>query len=171
MGRTDLQEDEAVSKLKSLAESMDFAMMMTNLGHLPFHVVPMTTKKVDKEGNIWFLSGRQSNHNRNIEADDRVHLIYSKPSSMEFLTVYGKAIIEDDPRILKELYGSTDDMWFEGVKDPNLTAIKVIPLDADYWETKGNQLIALFKMGVGAMTGSRPDITEQGELKIGMSNR
>ena len=60
----------------------------------------------------------------------------------------------------------TDDAWFDGVDDPNLTAIEVVPLDAHYWDAKNNRLISMAKMGIAAITGRRPDLTEQGDLNI-----
>jgi len=78
----------------------------------------MSTKRVDEDGAIWFLSGRDSTHNDNILEDSKVELLDSHPGSMRFLIVYGKATIHEDRKVLKELYGKTDDAWFEGLEDP-----------------------------------------------------
>ncbi|MDP5101172.1 MAG: pyridoxamine 5'-phosphate oxidase family protein [Nonlabens sp.] len=166
MSRTDLKRDEAIAKLKELAEKIDFAMMATDLSHPPFHIVPMSTKKVDKEGNIWFLSDGSSTHNRHIKEEERALLTYSSGSDMEFLTVYGQALISRNQKMIEELYGSTDDMWFDGKDDPNISVIEIKPSDVHYWDTKDNKLVSLLKMGVGALTGEQPDLMETGELDI-----
>jgi len=166
MSEKNLKNKEAIAKLKELAEGIDFAMMSTDLTLPPFHIVPMSTKKVDEDGNIWFLSGRNSNHNKHIEEQGRLLLTYSDKSSMEFLTVYGAARIITKKEIYKEFYNSSDDMWFEGVDDPNVSAIKVLPSDVHYWDTKSGKFISLLKMGVGAITGNQPDISETGNLDI-----
>ncbi len=165
MSTENLYNKEAKEKIKDLAESIDFTLMATNLGNKPFHTVPMSTKKVDENGNIWFLSGKDTDHNQNINTDNNVQLLYSKPGSMTFLTLYGKAFINTDKTILKELYGKTDDSWFEGVDDPSLCAIQFKPDDAHYWEPKSNKFVSLLKMGVGAITGNEPDISQHGDLK------
>ncbi|WP_026752804.1 pyridoxamine 5'-phosphate oxidase family protein [Sediminibacter sp. Hel_I_10] len=164
MSTNNLYNKEAKAKIKELAESIDFAMLATTINHMPFHVIPMSTKKVDDEGNVWFLSGKDSDHNKNIIADPKVQLMYSKPGDMTFMVVSGEATITTDPQILKELYGKTDDNWFDGLDDPNLTAIQIKPHSAHYWEPKHNKLVTLFKMGVGAISGENPDIAEQGNL-------
>ena len=166
MSKKDLYSDKAIKKLKELAESIDFAMLATDLKNQPIHMVPMSTKKVDDQGNIWFLSGKDSEHNQNILKDAKVHLIYSNPKGFEFLNVYGQASIVTDRHILEDLYGSGDDMWFDGVEDPNLTAIKIDTDDAFYWDNKNSKLVSLLKLGVGAITGKEQDLSEYGELKM-----
>lgn len=166
MTTKNLQSEEAASKIKELAEAIDFAMLCTNLSAKPFHAIPMSTKRVDENGAIWFLSGRDSTHNENILDDSKVELLYSHPGSMRFLIVYGEATIHTDRKILGELYGRTDDAWFQGADDPNLSAIKVVPLDAHYWDTKNNRLVSMAKIGIAAITGKQPDFAEHGDLKL-----
>lgn len=166
MSRKDLYNKEAQEKIKELAEGIDFAMMTTDLSQPPFHIIPMSTKKVDKNGSIWFLSGKDSAHNSHIKEEERALLTYSSKSDMEFLSVYGHAKITDDKNILKELYGSGDDAWFDGVDDPNLSAIEIRPSEARYWHTKNGKLVSLFKMAMGAVTGNEPDLGEEGNLKV-----
>lgn len=165
MSTRNLSRDDARAKIKQLAESIDFAMLASGLRDTPFHVVPMSTKEVDDGGRIWFLSGRDSTHNRLISREAAVHLSYADPGAMSFLTVFGNASITDDRATLERLYGSSDDMWFEGVTDPNLTAIGVDPLEAHYWEPKSNKLVTLLKMAAGAVTGDEPDIVVEGNLR------
>jgi general stress protein 26 len=166
MSTKNLFSEEAKEKMKDLAMDIDFAMFTTALSQHPLHMVPMSTKKVDEMGNIWFLSNKNSQHNQNIKLDSSTHLIYSDPSKMKFLNVYGQALISTDMNIIKELYKSSDDAWFEGVNDPNITAIGIRPTQAFYWDPKNNTLVTLLKMGVGAITGDEPDLMDQGELKI-----
>lgn len=166
MSTENLYNKEAKAKIKEMAEDIDFAMMATHLSNHPIHTIPMSTKKVDDEGAIWFLSGKDSTHNSNIEINHHVQLLYSDPGSMQFLTVYGRASITTNDEVLKGLYGQSDDMWFDGLEDPNLTAICVEPSEAYYWDSKDNKLITLLKLGVGAVTGEQPDISESGKIVL-----
>lgn len=166
MSKENLYNKEAKKKITEMAEDITFAMMATNLKQIPLSVIPMSTQKVDGEGNIWFLSGKDSDHNKDIEKDPNAQLIYSDPSSMQFLSVYGRATITTQKGILEDLYGNSDDNWFDGVDDPNLTAISFKPSEAAYWDTKSNKLVSLFKMGVGAVTGEKQDVGKTGKLKM-----
>ena len=67
---------------------------------------------------------------------------------------------------MEDLYSKVDDTWFRGTDDPNLSAIKVNPEEAYYWDTKSNKYVSLFKMGVSAITGDQKDIGEKGKLEL-----
>src|SRR5690606_41604134 len=124
MSTKNLTNEDAKKKIKELAEGIDFTMMATNLKQQPFHVVPMSTKEADDAGNIWFLSNKNSEHNKNIEKENRAQLIYADKANFELLSVYGRAAISTDRDRIKELYGSGDDAWSDGGDDPNITALK-----------------------------------------------
>lgn len=166
MSTENLSSNEARKKLKDLAEGIDFCFMATDLGGNPGHAIPMSTKEVCDQGNVWFLSNKNSTHNKNIAENATTQLYYGKPGAMEFLTVFGEASIITDRIIIDKLYGKMDDTWFAGKDDPNVTAIKVTPTDAHYWEPKTNMLVSLVKMGVGYVTGKTQDLGEEGDLKV-----
>lgn len=166
MSTEKLDREESRKKIRSLVGDIKVAMMITGFDQKPIPAIPMTTKKIDNDGNIWFLSLRNSHHNQNLLQNKQVQLLYSDPSDMEYLSVYGEAEVTTDRAILEDLYEKTDDNWFEEIDDPNLTAIKVKPEEAYYWDTKTNKYITLLKMGVGAITGNKQDIGEKGRLDL-----
>lgn len=138
MSTLHLKHEKALERMTNLVESIKTGMMATCLGDRPLNVVPMSTKKVDKEGNIWFLSRMDSSQNCNIAKEPEVQLIYSAPASREFISIYGIAEVNIDPEKLQELYHDSDNAWFTGLDDPNLTAIKVTPKESYYWDEKHN---------------------------------
>ncbi|MFC7356517.1 pyridoxamine 5'-phosphate oxidase family protein [Jejudonia soesokkakensis] len=166
MSTQNLYNSEAIKKVKDIATDVDFTMMATNLKKQPLSVVPMSTKKVDDLGNIWFLSGADSDHNADIQKDSNVQLMYSGGSDMKFLSIYGTAEITKDKAMIEELYGKTDNIWFDGKDDPNVSVIKFIPSEAAYWDSGSNKLVNLFKMAKGAITGEKQDIGTTGKLKL-----
>lgn len=166
MSTKNLFDKEAKAKLKDIAEDIKFTMMVTALNLQPLNAIPMTTKHVDEQGDIWFLSSSDSDHNNHIENDERVQLIYSDPSDMRYLSVYGQAKIITNQSVLETLYDKKSDVWFDGIDDPRLTAIKFSPREAFYWDTKNNKYITLFKIGIATITDNNVDIGVNGALKI-----
>ncbi|UZH56190.1 pyridoxamine 5'-phosphate oxidase family protein [Salinimicrobium tongyeongense] len=166
MSTENLNKEESQKKFRTLVDDIKVAMMVTGLEKRPINAIPMTTKKVDEQGNVWFISMGNSEHNKDLELNPDVHLLYSDPDDMEFLSLYGKAEITKDRAVLDELYNPRTDNWFDGPDDPQLTAIKVTPGEAYFWDTKTNKYVALLKMGVGAITGDHKDIGEKGKLKL-----
>lgn len=166
MSTTNMSNNEAREKMAALVKSIKTGMLITGMQSKPLHAIPMTTKEVDGEGNIWFLSRMDSDHNTDIVKDTDVQLLYSDPSTKEFISIYGKAVVNTSPERLKELYDKTDNAWFTGLDDPNLTAIKVVPQQAYYWDSGQNKNINLFKIGMAAVTGDKKDIGEKGKLNL-----
>lgn len=166
MSTENLGNTEALKKMRELVEDIDFCMMLTDLDTKPISAIPMSTKKVDEAGNIWFLSGKNSEHNSNIAKDSKTQLLYSDNSDMEFISIYGAATIHTDRDLIHELYSKSDDAWFDDKNDPNITAIKFSPSEAYYWDTKQNKYVALLKMGWSALTGEKADVGEKGKLNL-----
>lgn len=166
MSTKNLTSHEALEKMRTLVDDIKTAMLLTDLKKQPISAIPMTTKEIDEKGDIWFLSGMNSEHNSNIVKNPQVQLLYSDPSGMEFISIYGMATVITDDEKLKKLYSNSDDAWFEGKDDPNLTALKITPKEAYYWDTKQNKYISLFKMGLAAASGNKADVGEKGKLEL-----
>lgn len=168
MGDTkNLSDTEAIEKIQDIARDADICLFATNLTRLPISARPMSTQKVDDDGNLWFLSSKSSEHNKDIAMDNRVQLFYSHKGSSEYLSVYGEATILVDREIAKELWNPIVKAWFpEGVDDPELTIIKVVPSDAYYWDTKNNKTVSLLKIIAGAITGKTMDDGVKGKISV-----
>ena len=91
----------AAEKIRALAKSARYCLFGTDLTHPPVTVRPMTVQSVDDAGNLWFLSGRTTHINQQIEADPLVQLFFANPGSSEFLTLDGRATISDDYALRK----------------------------------------------------------------------
>lgn len=166
MSTKNYYKENARTKIKEIVERIHFAMMATNLGTKPMHIIPMYTKKIDKDGNLWFLSKNDSEHNTNIHQDSDVQLIYSDPGNAQYLSLFGNAVISNDATIIQELYADLDSNWFDGLNDPSITAICVAPSQAYYWDTKTNKFIDFIKMEINTYMGTNLDVGEKGKLEV-----
>lgn len=166
MSTEDIDHVEAWKKLRSFIDDIKISMMITGFDKKPISAVPMRTKKMDQDGNIWFLSSKTSEHNEQLSRDKNIQLLYVKADDMKFMSVYGTAEVTTESKVLEDLYSSVSDNWFEGLDDPNLTAIKVTPQDAYYWDSKSNKYMTLLKLGVGAIGGPSQDIGKKGRMDL-----
>ncbi len=162
-----LIDGDAVQKIKQLAMDADIALFATNILTIPTSVRPMSTQGVDEEGNLWFMSRIDSNKNRDIANDNRVQLFYSNKSNSEYLSIYGHAEIVTDRNKIEELWTPIAKAWFtEGKDDPSISLIKIHPVEAYYWDTKENKVVALLKIAVSAITGVENDGGVEGTITI-----
>lgn len=162
-----LSDQEAIAKLKKLAEDIGVCLFCTELTKLPINTRPMGLREVDEFGNLWFLSPRSSNKNFEIKQDNRVQLFFAKNSDSHFLSVYGNATIYTDPSTIEKEWTPIANAWFEkGKEDPDVTVIRVKPEEAYYWDTKDGKIISLLKIAVAAATGIRAGGGIEGNIHL-----
>ncbi len=165
--KQNLLGQEAIDKLQELIKSESICLFCTQLSKLPITARPMSTQKVDDEGNIWFMSSIKSDKNKEIEKDNSVQLFYSNTSNYEFLSVYGSATIHTDREKIHELWSPFAKAWFkDGKDDADISLIKITPESSYYWDTKNNKAISMIKMIASIVTGSAPDDGVQGNLNV-----
>jgi general stress protein 26 len=161
-----LSRSEAIDKMREIAEKIDMCMFCTLPENFPLETRPMSTQKVDDDGNFWFLSSIDSHKNNEIAQDMHVQLIYSDPGSVTFMTVNGVATISREKQKIEELWKTHAKVWFtEGKDDPRITVIKVSPNDAYYWDTKHNKMVALMKMISSIVTEKTMDDGVEGKIR------
>lgn len=147
-----LTANDAVKKIREIAKDANICMFVTKLTKLPLAGRPMATQEVDDEGNIWFMSDKNSNKDQEIKKDSRVQLFYSHTGNYEYLSIFGTAELINDKKKIAELWTPMAKTWFtEGKDDPAIELIKVTPVDAYYWDTKNNKMVSLIKFAMGSM--------------------
>lgn len=165
----DLGKQEAILKLKELAEKIKICMFCTKLNTPLIATRPMTMTTVDEDGKLWFLSSTDSNKNMEINEDDKVQLLFADPGNAQFLSIYGEADIFTDEKSIETAWTPLAKAWYpEGKEDTCIAAIKVHPVEAHYWDTKNGKMISLLKMAAAAITGKTADPYNgvEGELKV-----
>jgi general stress protein 26 len=156
---------EQVRAIVNKAESCFFC-TATALGESGGHR-PMNVRKVDDEGNLWFLSADDSFKNAELARDPRVTLFFQGSPHSDFLYLKGDATISRDQAKIEELWTPTIGTWFtEGVEDPRITVIKVAPSEGYYWDTKHGNAVAGMKILIGSMIGKTLDDSVEGTVRM-----
>ena len=84
-----------------------------------------------------------------------------------FLSVNGMAEVSRDKERVEKYWNKMMEGWFEkGKDDPRIRVLKVIPLEAHYWDNKSNKLMTLLKVAASAVSGTKMDIGREGELDL-----
>ena len=157
-------------KLWDLIKDIKFAMFTTRHvnGHL--HSRPMTTQngKIDEDSSLWFFMSRSSEPVHDITKQPTVNVTYADPGDDDYVSISGEAVLVEDMAKKKQLWNKMTEAWFpKGVDDPDLALVQVRITHADYWESKDNKLVQLFKMATAAVTGKPPsDMGEHGRVDM-----
>lgn len=161
-----LEGKEAIHKLKHIATTAENCFFCTNIKTgLPVSVRPMSVLEVDDEGNLWFMSMKDSRKNEEIAADPFTHLFFQENKNSGFLNIYGTTEISTSQEKIDQLWNPLLKVWFQGGKDDiNISLLKIVPINVYYWDTKHGEVIAFAKMAASVITGKTMDDSVEGNL-------
>jgi len=164
MGDTkNLSGTASIAEIKKLVNELNTCMFCTHsMGKLKSR--PMSVQSVDDDGNIWFLSDKNSHKNAEIMANAGVDLLFGEGRD-KWLAIHGNAELLYDQEKIKELWTPIAKIWFtDGVTDPDISVIKVTYNDGYYWDNKHGRMVAIAKMAAAFVTGTTMDDGIEGEL-------
>jgi general stress protein 26 len=163
-----ISDAESVEKIKKLAKEADACLFCTKIETgKPFSMRPMNTRDIDDEGNLWFLSDKDSTKNMELKDDDKVQLLFSGGNHTDYLSLYGTATILYDRKKIKEIWTPIAKAWFkEGDDDPNISVIRVQPNEGYYWDTKHGRLVSIAKIALSMVSGKTMDDGIEGKIKL-----
>ena len=167
--REDLRGEEAVEKIKEIVDHAENCFFSTFVSDGAASAArPMNVRQVDDQGNLWFLSPKDSHTNEQVAMDPAVELYFQGSKHSDFLHLHGNATISTDRAKIEELWEPLIKTWFtEGKTDPRITVIKVEPTDGYYWDTKHGNAVAGVKVMFGAMVGKTLDDSIEGRVSVG----
>ncbi len=162
-----LSADKAIDKIQDMVGNDNIVMFCCDLDAKPFAATPMSTQQVEEDGTIWFFSTKDSDRNRHLAKDPRAQVLFGDSGSQDYLSLYGNAVVLDDPAKAEELWTPFVKVWFpEGPTDPTLTLIRFRPKEGFYWDTKHGKMVAFAKMAFSALTGNQADDSVEGKLEL-----
>ena len=152
------------ARVWDLAEKISVAMLATWDGQNP-HARPMSAHIAREENAFYFLADKRHHKDEDIRKFPTVCLAFADASDHKYVSISGEASVSSDRAKIKELWTAWAKAWWESPDDPNVCVLKVVPTEAQYWDTPG-KVISSIKMAVAAATGGRPDIG--GNRKVAM---
>jgi general stress protein 26 len=123
----------------------------------------MALLEVEESNRMWFISGRDSGKVHEIAQEKKVLVVCQRGESCH-LSINGLAHLEADRARIAKLWKESFKVWFpEGKDDPNIVLIAVQPVDAEYWDNGGSNMVKyLVETTKAYLTGERPKV-EEGE--------
>ena len=158
MPTTDAHRD-AIEKVRELMKGIDTA-MLTTIAEDGLVSRPMKTQEVEFDGDLWFLTKRDTGKFHELLHHRQVNVAYAGKS---FVSIRGTAELVNDPDKVKELWNPVyAEMLETNYDDPNLVLIKVKAETAEYWDT-GNKF-KMAKFWFNRMLGKNTEGTEMNRL-------
>ncbi|MGI2329062.1 pyridoxamine 5'-phosphate oxidase family protein [Planococcus sp. YIM B11945] len=148
-----LTHEEAVEKVKDLIKGIEVA-MFTTLSEGKAVSRPMQTQETEFDGDLWFLTMKDTAKYKEILANPTVNVAYAGKS---YVSVSGTAEFSEDLNRKKEYWNPILGKVLETTyDDPNVVLIKVSVDSAEYWES-GNTLKTIAKFAKKLTTSEKMD--------------
>ncbi len=125
---------------------------------------PMGTQDFEQPGTTWFLTERDTDKVRAIEADPRVNVSYS--SDAGWVSLSGTARVSEDRAKLQELWDASAGAFMSGgPDDASNVLLEIDGATAEYWESpvKVKAAVELAKGLVGRHT---PDMGDNDTVSL-----
>jgi general stress protein 26 len=157
---------DAIKRVKDMADEAESGFFVTaNSTGQTNGIRPMSVRKTDDAGNLWFLSSSDSHKNQELAANPAVKLYFQIGAHHGFLELEGRAEVLQDRSLIHDLWNPLLKTWFtEGEDDPRITVIRFTPQSGYYWDNKHGSVVAGAKVAVGALIGKTLDDSIEGRL-------
>jgi len=147
--------EEAIEKLHSLIEDIDFAMLTTVDTDGVLRSRPMSTQRAEFEGELWFFTSEKTHKTDEIEKDNRVNVSYAEPKDNVYVSVSGTASIVKDRAKMEELWNPILKAWFpDGLETPGICLLKVDAEQAEYWDSPSSTIVQAYGFVKALVTGT-----------------
>ena len=145
-----------IARVWELMDKIAFAMLVTRDGD-KLRACPMRAYLGRDENAIYLLTDARRHKDEEIARNPGVNLSFADTGSMKYVSLTGTATVSNDRARIRELFSTPAKAWWDSADDPNIRVLKVVPDDAEFWDSPGS-VISYVKMAVAAATGSRPEI-------------
>jgi general stress protein 26 len=158
---------EGQKKISELINGIHIAMLTTVATDGTISSRPMAIQNEPFNGTLWFLTRSSSEKIDEIAQDQSVTLTVAEPKDSKYLSLKGRASVNQDRAKIKQLWNPLYKAWFpKGEDDPDIAVLRVDVTEADFWEASSNKLVMGIKYVAAAMTGGTLPVGEAGHIAV-----
>jgi len=159
-----MAEQNDTARVWRLIEKIKICMLASKDGE-KIRARPMGAYARENENAIYFLTDERGHKDEELERDDNVCLTFAEPDDGRFLVVTGRARLLNDRALIRDLWDTAAEAWWEGPNDPRVRVIEVTPEDAQFWQGP-HGIVAAFTMAAAAATSAPPQMGERGKVDL-----
>jgi general stress protein 26 len=156
---TTSEHHEDIEKVRSLIKGIETA-MLTTVSPEGLVSRPMKTQEVEFDGDLWFLTKKDTGKFHELLHNKQVNVAYAGKS---YVSIRGVAELVYDKEKLKQFWSPAYEKLLQtSIDDPNLVLIKVQAETAEYWDS-GNAF-KMMKFLFNRMIGKDTEGTHVNEM-------
>jgi len=167
----ELSGEQGRNKIAELVKGIRMAMMTTVSADGSLSSRPMAVQELEEDepfdGSLWFLTRADSTKVEEIGEDQHVGLTFAEPDDNKYISLKGRARVNQDRSRIKQLWNPMYKAWFPaGEDDPDIAVLRVDIEEADYWEASSSKLVMRAKYLAAAVTGGSVPVGESGHVEV-----
>lgn len=159
-----MASDTNPERVWNLMEKIGFCMFATRDGE-DIRSRPMAAHVEPAENAVYFLTDVKDHKDDEINAESHVCLAFADAGDQKYVSVSGIATVQNDRAKIRELFSVPAKAWWDSPDDPAIRLLKVVPKDAQYWDSPGT-VVSYVKMLAAAVGGSRPDMGDSAKVRM-----
>jgi general stress protein 26 len=155
-----------IDRVWQMTEKIRTCMLVTSTGE-GMRARPMHALADRNTGCIWFVTDRRGAKDDEIKDSPAVCLAFADTASNTYLSITGGAEVLRDVAKAKELWSNEAQAWWpNGPADPEVRVLRVVPENAEFWDTRGNSITVALKLVAARATGRPPDLGENRKVEM-----
>ncbi len=161
---TGKEHDDHVARIWELAKRIGIAMFVTWDGKEQ-RARPLAATVEKDEGAIYFLTDINGEKDEQVTEFPHVSVSFADHKHSKYVALSGRATISNDRAKIKALWTPFAKAWWDSAEDPAIRVIKVVPQDAELWDSPG-RIVTTISMLAAAVTGRSPKIGENAKVVL-----
>jgi general stress protein 26 len=155
-------------RIWELIEKIGVCMLTTQAGD-SLHARPVEARAdaSDKAaGVIYVVTDVRSPKADEIAARPAVVLTFVDQSENAYLSVTGRAKVLRDVAKTRELWRTTDELWWSGYDDPNVCLLRIDATTAELWDGPASNAVFVWEFLKAKVGGAEPELGQNRKVTV-----
>jgi general stress protein 26 len=155
-------------RIWELIEKIGVCMLTTQAGD-SLHARPVEARAdaSDKAaGVIYVVTDVRSPKADEIAARPAVVLTFVDQSENAYLSVTGRAKVLRDVAKTRELWRTTDELWWSGYDDPNVCLLRIDATTAELWDGPASNAVFVWEFLKAKVGGGEPELGQNRKVTV-----
>jgi general stress protein 26 len=149
-----LYSQDQINTIAAKIKDVRFGMFTSVDGDNALSSRPLTSQRIDNEGNMWFFASDEAGFTHDLQRRPEVNISFAHPQHNLYLSVSGHAYVLNDRAKARELWSASMRGAFPGgLDDPHLVLIRVRIQSGEYWDAGAGRMKQLVHFAKAAISG------------------
>ena len=143
-----------------IIEKVGICMLTTRMPKGEFRSRPVEARPCRDEGRIYVVTDVRSAKEYELERDPHLGLTFVDQQANVYLAIAAHGALTTNSTQIKRWWRSTDSLWWNGPRDPNVGVLQVELTSGSLWDGPSSKAVEIFEFIKAKITGEKPNLGE-----------